>query len=589
MIRISVRENGKTAYEILKRQMSLTIGRERCDLTLTDSKVSRVHGEFLWAGRRCLFRDLLSRNGSSVRSHTQTITLGPLMPEWSVNPGDEIVVGDTVIQLLEAVPDNPPRVTDRSLTPAEEETGYYYDSPAGEGPAPPAKILRFTKLLEVLAYDPTDVRQVRQALCEAFHQVFANADCVALVTLVPRGKGELQRRDLDLAECAAVPHDATVLFSVHVLREVSRRTVPVLFVNSPAVHFRDADSVMEGEMSSCLCAPLGRNNIITAFVHMYTRESNPNPFTPRDVQMLELLASVASLVLHSALDAEERAVLRAVAAAGQTVAGLGHDTGKMMRTLGITADGVECAFPAVRENASWQELRRDVEFLRFVARDTMERLSRGKGRLELRRASVRAAAEDAWDRCRRCFLDEARAERVQFINACDPSHEAWIDPLALTQALINCIHNSLDALRGAGGSGGTRTGTIRIVSSIDSDDPDRFLLLSVCDDAGGIPTVLLTKLAASRALVSTKGRQGSGLGLHLVADLVQRMHGHVRLASSTESAVDCPAGTVLALRLPQVEPGISGEAEPGPPVLHIVPGYIEFRRRIEGPLEESEP
>jgi signal transduction histidine kinase len=587
MIRIDVSENGQPARDIETRQKSFTIGRERCDLTLADTKVSRMHGEILWAGTRCLYRDLLSRNGSVVRTPTQTIALGPLMPEWPLNPGDEIVVGDTVIRLRHALREESSLVKEHPSGDGLEETGLWYDSDVPEDPIAPAEVLRFNKLLEVLAYDPTDVRQVRGALCEAFRQVFPNAECVALVGLLPGVKGPLEREQLDLAECAAEPPDCPVLFSFHVLREACRRQVPVLFVNRPDLHFPEAESVLDSAMSSCLCAPLGRGNGITAFVHLYTRAGNPAPFTPRDVQLLALLASVASLVLHSAQDAEERAVLRAVAAAGQTVAGLGHDTGKMMRTLGITADGVERAFPALRDNASWQELRRDVDFLRFVARDTMDRLSRGKGHLEPRRASVRGVAEEAWDRCRRCFLDEARADRVRFVNACDASHEAWIDPLALTQALMNCIQNSLDALRAAGGKQGHRRGTVRVVSSPDPEEPGRFLLLSVCDDGGGIPAALLARLAASRALVSTKGKQGSGLGLHLVADLVRRMHGRVRLSSSTEPAGRHPAGTVVALRLPRAAVAVAADTEAGPPALDIVPDYGEFRTRIEGILQEN--
>jgi signal transduction histidine kinase len=153
---------------------------------------------------------------------------------------------------------------------------------------------------------------------------------------------------------------------------------------------------------------------------------------------------------------------------------------------------------------------------------------------------------------------------------------------------MNCIQNSLDALRTAGGKHGHRRGTIRVASSPDPDEPDRFLLLSVCDDGGGIPAALLTRLAASRALVSTKGKRGSGLGLHLVVDLVRRMHGHVRLSSSTEPVGRYPAGTVVALRLPRVEVAVSADPEPGPPTLDVFPGYGEFRARIEGILQENE-
>src|SRR4030065_2741298 len=98
MIHIQVTKGPDKGEQIKTRRAAISLGRApTCDLVLHDRKASHRHGEFLFLGSRCVYRDLLSRNGSLVRCDGDTISLGPLKSEWEVKVGDEIMVGDTTI------------------------------------------------------------------------------------------------------------------------------------------------------------------------------------------------------------------------------------------------------------------------------------------------------------------------------------------------------------------------------------------------------------------------------------------------------------------------------------------------------------
>ena len=71
----------------------LTAGRlERCDLTISDSTVSREHAAFVRRGERWWVVDLGSTNGTKVN--------GRRAAEHPLDPGDEVELGDALVQFV---------------------------------------------------------------------------------------------------------------------------------------------------------------------------------------------------------------------------------------------------------------------------------------------------------------------------------------------------------------------------------------------------------------------------------------------------------------------------------------------------------
>jgi signal transduction histidine kinase len=577
MIHIRVVSGAHAGEEIKTHRGALIVGRgAECHLRVVDSKVSHFHGEFVGSGPRFIYRDFLSRNGSQWRRGEETVWLGPLNPEWEVRPGDKLQVGDTTVEVLAIEPEKEGLIDRPDVTYTAERAG----SSGGDV----AELARFRKFLQFRSYDPTDIRQSKLMLCEAFRETFPQADGVTMVDAIVPAERELRREDIGVAGMISWSRRPEVKnqpgFSFHVLAAAEKRGGAVLFSVRPDAHFPHAQSILAGQMGGCLCTPWWHGEAIAGFIHLHTPEGGV-PFTRADAQLLSLLAGVATVVLQGAAVAEERVITRTLASIGQIVGALAHDAGAILNTLGINADGLEQEFPVLAQSDGWRSLRADLDFLRFFTKDTMQQIRAAKlaskAALELRSEPMRPVVADCLDRCRRYFLDAPDLARIVLINACQARQEAIFDPKALTQVLVNCIKNALDVLKA-----GKRPGRVIVTST--EPPAESFVRLHICDDAGGIPLHILKRFGEE--MVSTKGESGAGLGIMIVLDLMRRMGGHVLIASATDASADCPAGTIVSLCLPKSG---GGGGHDGHPPLKLIAKYRQYRMRIIASADSAAP
>ena len=110
----------------------------------------------------------------------------------------------------------------------------------------------------------------------------------------------------------------------------------------------------------------------------------------------------------------------------------------------------------------------------------------------------------------------------------------------IRQALVNLIGNAVDAMCDGG--------NLRIHVSQVSIHGVEHARLTIADTGGGIRKEIRPELF--RQFFTTKGSSGTGLGLWLTRDIVQKNGGRLRYRSRTEQ----PSGTVFAVFLPSVPP-----------------------------------
>jgi len=110
----------------------------------------------------------------------------------------------------------------------------------------------------------------------------------------------------------------------------------------------------------------------------------------------------------------------------------------------------------------------------------------------------------------------------------------------IRQALVNLIGNAVDAMRDGG--------NLRVHVSQVSINGVEHARLSIADTGGGIRKEIRPELF--RQFFTTKGSSGTGLGLWLTRDIVQKNGGRLRYRSRTE----LPSGTVFAMYLPSTPP-----------------------------------
>ena len=111
-----------------------------------------------------------------------------------------------------------------------------------------------------------------------------------------------------------------------------------------------------------------------------------------------------------------------------------------------------------------------------------------------------------------------------------PNRAILLDPGVLQDALLNLILTSRDAVNGVG----QITLSVEVVQDI-------WLRLEVRDDGPGFSEEALSQALAP--FFTTKGAEGSGLGLPMVYDMAKLMGGDVRLSNTGE-------GASVSIRLP---------------------------------------
>lgn len=110
----------------------------------------------------------------------------------------------------------------------------------------------------------------------------------------------------------------------------------------------------------------------------------------------------------------------------------------------------------------------------------------------------------------------------------------------IRQVLSNLLNNALDAIGGSKGKLFLRTSL-----STRSGDGERGVVITVADTGGGMANDTLAKLF--EAFFTTKGTIGTGLGLWISKEIVDRHRGTLRVRSSQ---VPGASGTIFRLFLP---------------------------------------
>lgn len=109
----------------------------------------------------------------------------------------------------------------------------------------------------------------------------------------------------------------------------------------------------------------------------------------------------------------------------------------------------------------------------------------------------------------------------------------------IRQSLVNLIGNAIDAMPNGG--------TLQVRVSMITMGNRQCARVTVADTGKGIPREVRSKLFTQ--FFTTKGSSGTGLGLWLTRDIVQRNSGALRYRSRTEA----PSGTVFSIYLPATQ------------------------------------
>ncbi|MCF6316839.1 MAG: PAS-domain containing protein [Marinosulfonomonas sp.] len=211
--------------------------------------------------------------------------------------------------------------------------------------------------------------------------------------------------------------------------------------------------------------------------------------------------------------------------AAQLTSGLAHDFANLLTII----LGMQSRLSRMNQTADAQELITATQSAARRGGTLLNRIAEMSGPREMRPAPV--------EFCR--FMNDLKTlatptlpSGVTLDSYCNGIDQpVLLDAGSLQDSLLNLILNAKDAI-------GANSGKITITTK---PVRDTWLEITITDTGGGFSDKALEH--ALDPFFTTKGSEGSGLGLSMVYDLTKLAGGHLRLANASE-------GAVITMRLP---------------------------------------
>ncbi len=228
-----------------------------------------------------------------------------------------------------------------------------------------------------------------------------------------------------------------------------------------------------------------------------------------------------------------------LAAVGQTVAGMAHCVknilhglkgGSYMVNIGINKDNTE------KLKTGWNMVQRNITRTSDLVQDL---LSYSKERQpEIAPCKANEIVQEVCE----LMQEVAKENYVTLEMDLSPEiDEVPLDQRSLHRSLLNLVSNAIDACRDDPTPG--KSHQVLVTTAI---DPDHFVRFDVRDNGSGMSAEVKAKLFSS--LFSTKGPQGTGLGLLVTSKLIEEHKGTIAVDS------ELTKGTTFTIRLPLDQP-----------------------------------
>ena len=224
-----------------------------------------------------------------------------------------------------------------------------------------------------------------------------------------------------------------------------------------------------------------------------------------------------------------------LAAIGQTVAGMAHGIknilhglkgGSYLVNIGINKDQTE------KLKTGWQMVQRNIGRTSDLVQDL---LSYSKEREpEFKPCFPNEIAEDVCELMKEVAGENNVALQKEFSQSIG---EVVMDPRTIHSCLLNLVSNAIDACRYDDSV--TKTHCVTVITTLESDN---FIRFDVSDNGSGMTDEVKENIFAS--FFSTKGSQGTGLGLLVSSKLIEEHGGTIDVTSQLGE------GTTFTVRLP---------------------------------------
>ena len=293
-----------------------------------------------------------------------------------------------------------------------------------------------------------------------------------------------------------------------------------------AVALRDAtldpihkpmDSAIEMGCRAYLCAPLRiQDEIVGA---MTARKLEAHDFTRDEILFFETVGKQVAIVIEKSRMYEEKIQVERLAAVAISLSGVAHYIKNVLLTMqggeylveqGLNKDQIE------RAKEGWDVLRRANRKIRGLVENILNYCR--KEEITPKPVPINAMVRELIE-----SLAKTSAERgVELATDLDEKlGEIEVDPESFYDALLNLVTNAMDAIPEG------RQGRVQIVTR--RLEGRHQALIEVADNGCGIPEEIRSKIFS--LFFSTKGKQGTGIGLAATRKIIEEHGGTIEFES----------------------------------------------------------
>ncbi|MBI2434101.1 MAG: GAF domain-containing protein [Candidatus Hydrogenedentes bacterium] len=313
----------------------------------------------------------------------------------------------------------------------------------------------------------------------------------------------------------------------------TRQSIHVKDVRTDPRFYAGADAASDFRTRNLLAVPMvDRDNLVG--VLEVVNKVGADEFTTLDRHALEMFSALAASSVTNARLIEEQIRTERLAAIGQAVTGLSHYTKNIVTGLNSSADLIDMGLQSNNLDVlqrTWPAFRRSTKRISNFVQDM---LSFSKPRVPVReRFEVASLIEEAKDTFGELF---ARKNVHLDIDTTAVNAPIYVDGQAIYRCLLNLLTNAADAVPREGGRIRVQAATL----------PEGAVEIIVSDNGHGVLPEHRDRIFDP--FFSTKGSQGTGLGLAVTAKVVREHGGEIHLVETS------PSGATFRMMLPRHAP-----------------------------------
>jgi len=520
------------------------IGRDTtCQVCFEDRTLSRQHARILVNGDNLTIEDLGSVNGVLVN--------GVRLSSSELKVDDRLTLGNVEL-LLRPATDHTPQVERLSQPlPPGDETTLLHQPDAQQILQPsdsePASVMNITQtlsssmLMDLLGrshlslgamYRVTRLASsifdldvlLNKILDETFATVRAER---GFVLLIDPNTDQLELKSSRWQNKEGLDHKVSI--SQNIISHVLEKRESVLIADAMAdSKFGLAESVMLHNIRSAMCSPLRGRTRIVGIIHVDT--TGVGAFSHEDLMLLDAIGNAAGIAVENAQLYKDKIQNERLAAMGQAISGLSHYIKNIVAAMDTSHAMVEKALAAEDLsiiNRVWKILRRSNQRISNLVLDMLAYSKERKP--DIQPCPINEVCKEAAELCH----DRIKTKHGKLQLDLDPKLPRILaDPQGIHRCLLNLLTNAIDALDEEGGE-------VKISTQKQGENE---VLITVEDDGSGMPEEICQRIFD--VFFSTKGSQGTGLGLAVTKKIIEEHGGSIEVQSKEDQ------GTKFSIQLP---------------------------------------